>query len=190
MLTPTSITDFSVMLPALTEKSFRIHYEEHYLKYIDNANKRMLQTFNNLSLKDLCQILSLNVPVGQNVHQVFNHEFFFEQFSNDPKEPELLLEFVDKSDFRDRIVEQTNMLFGNGYLWVSLNSAKKLVYHVTENAGNFTKLKGWTPILNIDLWEHSYYLDYRSDRQSYVNMILDTIDYSVIDNRIKNAKLY
>ena len=33
------------------------------------------------------------------------------------------------------------------------------------------------PILNIDLWEHAYYLDYQSNRNLYIDNFFNLIDY-------------
>lgn len=38
--------------------------------------------------------------------------------------------------------------------------------------------------MNIDLWEHAYYVDYLNDRKTYIKNVLDCIDWNVIDKRI------
>ena len=44
------------------------------------------------------------------------------------------------------------------------------------------------PIMNIDLWEHAYYLDYKNEKNKYIDIFFDLINYDVIDKRYEQAK--
>ena len=41
---------------------------------------------------------------------------------------------------------------------------------------------GFKPIMTIDLWEHSYYLDYQNRRSDYINNFFEIVDFDVINN--------
>lgn len=43
-----------------------------------------------------------------------------------------------------------------------------------------------TPILVIDVYEHAYFLDYGTDRAKYVDAILKSINWQVINMRVEN----
>ena len=60
----------------------------------------------------------------------------------------------------------------------------KLVIVSESNAGNPLK-KGLIPLLGIDVWEHSYYIDYRNRRADYVKNFWDIVDWKVIEKRFK-----
>ena len=192
MITAINLSDFKVAEPAISENAFKIHYEQHYLKYIKNAQELTNKVpWKDVSSKDIIKVADVNHALHHNVAQVYNHEFFFEQFTSDPTKLEYceeLMEYYNGSigSFKQIIIEKSLELFGNGYLWVWLfKDTDMFVFNTYPN--DQTPIKAFNniiPILNIDLWEHSYYLDYQSDKKSYVENVLDRIDWKVIENRL------
>ena len=46
---------------------------------------------------------------------------------------------------------------------------------------------GMIPIMNMDLWEHSYYLDYKTEKDRYIEAFFQLLDFDVIENRYEQA---
>jgi Fe-Mn family superoxide dismutase len=61
--------------------------------------------------------------------------------------------------------------FGSGWCWLAVKGGK-IVVDKTPN-GESPLVKGATPILGCDVWEHSYYIDYRNRRPDYLKAFLD-----------------
>ncbi len=61
--------------------------------------------------------------------------------------------------------------FGSGWCWLAVKDGK---ITVTKTAnGENPLVHGAKPILGCDVWEHSYYIDYRNRRPDYLKAFLD-----------------
>jgi Fe-Mn family superoxide dismutase len=72
-----------------------------------------------------------------------------------------------KEDFVQAGVTQ----FGSGWCWLAVKDGKIAVMK-TPNGEN-PLVHGAKPILGCDVWEHSYYIDYRNRRPDYLKAFLD-----------------
>ena len=63
--------------------------------------------------------------------------------------------------------------FGSGWAWL-VQEGEKLKVVKTGNA-NTPFAQGAKVLLNIDVWEHAYYLDYQNRRADYVNAVFDKL---------------
>ena len=75
-----------------------------------------------------------------------------------------------KKDFKQAGITQ----FGSGWCWLSINSEGKLIVSKTANAAN-PLIENLKPILGCDVWEHSYYIDYRNRRPEYLDKFVDSL---------------
>ena len=184
------LTNFALAEPAISAKAMQIHYDWHYKKYVNKANELLKD--DEASVIELINNLPEESKLYNNVAQVFNHEFFFEQFTgfnNGPckKTMQLILDsgWSSLSDFYDEIIDKGSKVFGSGYVWV-IKRFGTLRILTTSNAVNIAHNQYNTHVMNIDLWEHAYYVDYLNDRKTYIKNVLDYIDWDVIDKRIWN----
>ena len=84
-----------------------------------------------------------------------------------------------KSEFKNAGITQ----FGSGWCWLSIKNGK-LVISKTANAAN-PLIDGITPILGCDVWEHSYYIDYRNRRPEYLDKFIENlINWEFVESRL------
>ena len=76
---------------------------------------------------------------------------------------------VDK--FKEEFQAQGLGQFGSGWVWLEIKDGK-LAVRKTPNAEN-PLVFGAKPLLVADVWEHSYYIDYRNRRADYLKAFLD-----------------
>jgi Fe-Mn family superoxide dismutase len=87
-----------------------------------------------------------------------------------------------KQDFVAAGAEQ----FGSGWVWLTLDNGKLEILS-TSNADNPLAL-GKTALLTCDVWEHAYYIDYRNQREKFLNAFVDQlINWEYVAERLESA---
>ena len=90
-------------------------------------------------------------------------------------EAKLNADFGSIDKFKTQFIQAGITQFGSGWCWLILTSNGKLSVINTPNAVNPIANGSGTPILGGDVWEHSYYVDYRNARPDYVKAFIDNM---------------
>ena len=173
----------SALSPIMSEQTLDLHHGKHHQTYITNLNNFIKGSeYEKLSLEDIIQKSSTEKKAGifNNASQHWNHNLFWKCMKpngggNIPSklEKRIITDFgsVDefKKDFKNAGITQ----FGSGWCWLSINNGK-LVVTKTANAEN-PLIKNMKPILGCDVWEHSYYIDYRNKRPEYLDKFIENL---------------
>ena len=85
-------------------------------------------------------------------------------------------------NFKKEFMAAGNAIFGSGWVWLAKTPEGKLLIQQEGNAGN-PLTKGYIPLLGIDVWEHSYYLDYQNRRADHLEALWSIIDWKTIEAR-------
>ena len=174
--------------PVITEQTIQFHYGKHHQTYVTNLNGLIEGT--PLENDDLETIIKKSDgPLFNNAAQVWNHTFYFFQFSpNGGSGPQgKLAEAINSQwgsfeKFKEAFNQAATGLFGSGWAWLVAHPDGRLEIVKESNAGN-PMTKGLKPILTFDVWEHAYYLDYQNKRADYLNSLWDILDWAVIAGR-------
>ena len=181
--------------PYISSKTLEFHYGKHHQAYVDNLNKLIVgsdlesETLENIIVKTSGNLERANI--FNNAAQVYNHNFFWASLNPASKSteiPEGLHKMINDSfgsldnfyaEFKNACLSQ----FGSGWVWL-IKEEGKLKIMKTANADN-PIAHGLSPLFGVDVWEHSYYLDYQNRRIDYVDAILkNLINWKFIENNI------
>ena len=172
------------LAPYMSAETLQFHHDKHHLAYVDNANKMAGEgtKYAGKSIEAICveAYMGKDQPVINNVGQHYNHIHFWQWMKKGgggKKMPGKFEKLVaahggwDKvrADFINAGVTQ----FGSGWAWLALKG-DKLEIIKTPNGENPLML-GANPILGVDVWEHSYYIDYRNARAKYLEAFVDNL---------------
>lgn len=172
----------------LTEEQLKTHYEKNYINYINKLNE--LVKNKDIRSEPILQLMfsyQINSDIFNNASQVINHEFFWDCISpyrstiNNDLLDSIILMFGSFDNFKKLFNTKSSEHFGSGWTWLLLDSRTYLLkIIVTDNAYNPFR-DGLIPLLVLDLWEHAYFLQYKTDRKSYVENFWNYINWNTVN---------
>lgn len=189
------------LAPCISAEATLYHHDRLYKAYVDQLNAALADypTLQGLSLKELLERPenlpeNLRTSVVRYGGGVYGHELFFDSMQpfsqeQDPKGPLLeamIQEFGSLRDFRERMKEVAMNQFASGYAWLVLGQDGTLRITTTANQ-DVPDLKRVIPILNVDVWEHSYYLQYQDRRGDYLNAWHRVINWRKVARRYEEG---
>lgn len=174
--------------PYISEKTFEFHYGKHHQAYVNNLNNLIVGTeFENATLEEI--VLKSAGGIFNNAAQVWNHTFYFNQFSNDgcdePKDElktAIEAKFGSVETFKETFSKAAATLFGSGWAWLVVDANGELEIVQTSNAAN-PMCDGKKPIMTCDVWEHAYYIDKKNARPAYIADFWKVLNWQVISER-------
>jgi len=180
--------DSSALEPVIGKQTIELHHGKHFQAYITNLNNLVPGTkYENMELIDI--IKDSDGPVFNNAGQALNHEIYFSSFSaTGGGEPSgklgeaIKAQFGDFENFKKEFNTAAVTVFGSGWAWLASDADGKLVITKEPNGSN-PVVKGLTPLLGFDVWEHAYYLDYQNRRPDHVNALWNIIDWKAVESR-------
>lgn len=175
--------------PKMSQETLEYHYGKHYKAYIDNLNALIPGTpYADLPLEEIV-VKAPDGPIFNNAGQALNHQLFFLGMSPTPQSRPsgALAAAIDRTfgsfdQFKAQFAKAAAGVFGSGWAWLATDRAGNLSITAEANAGNPLR-HGLIPLMGLDVWEHSYYLDYRNRRADYITNYWDLVDWKVIDQR-------
>jgi Fe-Mn family superoxide dismutase len=114
------------------------------------------------------------------VSQHWNHEQFWQMMSPTkvkmPSELENALtnSFGSIEKFKEEFCNAGTTQFGSGWCWLVKDKDENLKVIKTENGVNPICF-GQKTLLGCDVWEHSYYIDFRNKRPVYLKNFVDNL---------------
>lgn len=189
--------DYKNLEPYYSKEMFENHYFILYKNYADNLNtildKLELARKNN----DFSNIKSLKKDLGYAANAYILHGLFFSNLTPMPNKTHLSDELINhiKKDFEsyDSFIDELNYSLENiqGPGWVifgySISLNKLLITQVEVH--QVLNLTDFIPLLVIDMWEHSYYLQYKTDKKEYIRNLWYIVDFDEVTKRYNNIYL-
>lgn len=177
--------------PIISEETIVNHHGKHLAAYVSNLNRLIPGSeYEGLLVEEIVQ-QAPDGPIYNNAGQVMNHRLYFEQFVpvSQYKAPgqritnAINYHFGNMEIFKKQMVEAAMSIFGSGWVWLAIDTEGRLQI-VKEAGGGNPWRRGLTPILGIDCWEHSWYLDYAFDKAAHYNGLWQIVNWEVIENRL------
>ena len=184
----------NALAPIMSEETLDLHHGKHHQTYITNLNNFIKDTdMAGMSLEEIVHNSSKDkskAGIFNNASQHWNHELFWKCMKPNgggsmPKklEDRIKSDIGSVEEFKKQFIQAGITQFGSGWCWLSISNGK-LVVSKTPNAEN-PLIDNMKPILGCDVWEHSYYVDYRNRRPEYLeNFFEKLVNWEFVESQL------
>ena len=184
----------NALAPIMSEETLDLHHGKHHQTYITNLNNFIKDTdMAGMSLEEIVHNSSKDkskAGIFNNASQHWNHELFWKCMKPNgggtiPKklEDRIKSDLGSVEEFKKQFIQAGITQFGSGWCWLSISNGK-LVVSKTPNAEN-PLIHNMKPILGCDVWQHSYYVDYRNRRPEYLeNFFEKLVNWEFVESQL------
>jgi Fe-Mn family superoxide dismutase len=185
---------YDALEPHIDTATMQLHHDKHHQAYVDKLNAALEGT--GLEGKPIEEILAdlTQVPeakrnaVRNNGGGHYNHSLFWEWMSpaggGGPQgalRDAIESSFGSFEDFQAKLKETGVNQFGSGWSWL-VHDGSGLAVVGTANQDTPVS-NGQTPLLGVDVWEHSYYLKYQNRRPAYIDAWWNVVNWDKVEER-------
>ena len=184
---------FDALEPHIDARTMEIHHDKHHAGYTKKLNDALEghEDLQGKSIEDLLRGIDgvpgdIRETVRNNGGGYANHALFWRTMGADAGgEPDGALGdaiadvFGSVGALKAELASAATGRFGSGWAWLVANGSGPLEVYSTPNQDS-PYMKGHTPILGIDVWEHAYYLKYQNRRPDYVDAWWHVVDWAAV----------
>ncbi len=175
---------YDALTPFMSKETLEFHHDKHHNAYVVAGNTLAGDgtKYAGKSIEDICKeaFAAKDQPVVNQIGQHYNHIHFWSWMKKGgggkklPSKVEALVTGYGGYDkMRTDFIQAGVTQFGSGWCWLAVKGGKLEVMK-TPNGEN-PLMHGAQPILGCDVWEHSYYIDYRNMRPKYLEAFIDSL---------------
>ncbi|MDH2452302.1 superoxide dismutase [Priestia megaterium] len=187
---------YSALEPYINREIMRLHHSKHHQSYVDGLNKAelMLQQARNTNNFDLIKHWEREAAFHGSGHYL--HTIFWEIMSPEgggrPRRQllqQLQKDFGSYEKFMMHFSQAAKKVEGVGWaILVWSPRSRKLEVLQAERHQLLTQ---WDtiPLLVLDVWEHAYYLQYKNERDPYVDNWWKIVYWPNVEKRFEAAKM-
>ena len=182
--------------PALLELDgiSRASIEAHHKLYQGYVNKRN-EILGKLAAVDLgaanqvySELRSLKVDLTFAIGGIKNHELYFAHLGGAGGDPTGAIGDLIVRDFGSvdawRADLRATGIAARGWAWTAYDRDEQRLFNYIGDAQNTFPVWNATPLVALDVYEHAYFLDYQTDRGSYIDAFLGNLDWDVVNGWI------
>lgn len=189
---------YDALDPYMSAETLEFHHDKHHNAYVTNGNNLLAGSgLEDKSLEDVIKATygdASKAGLFNNAAQHYNHMHFWNWMKKDgggaipgELEAKIIADLGSVAALRDAFLTAGATQFGSGWCWLVQNADGKLEVTKTANGEN-PLCFNQTPLLGCDVWEHSYYIDYRNARPKYLEAYFDNmINWEYVAELFGNA---
>jgi superoxide dismutase, Fe-Mn family len=177
----------------------RAAVEAHYKLYEGYVNKRneILGRLADVDLSAGNQVYSdvraLKVDLTFAIGGIKNHEIYFEHLGGGGGDPDGPIAELIARDFGSIPAWRDDLgatgMAGRGWAWTAYDWDEERLFNYIGDTQNTFPIWNATPLVALDVYEHAYFLDYQTDRASYIQAFFNNLDWSVVNDWVSRYQI-
>jgi superoxide dismutase, Fe-Mn family len=187
--------------PALLELDgiSREAVEAHYKLYEGYVNKRN-EIVGQLAEVDLAaanqvysEVRALKVDLSFALGGIKNHEIYFDHLGGNGGDPDGAIRNLIFRDFGSveawRADLKATGMAARGWAWTAYDWDEGRLFNYIGDAQNTFPVWNATPLVALDVYEHAYFLDYQTDRASYIEAFFNNLEWDVVNDWVQQYQI-
>ena len=187
--------DYAALEPHISARIMELHHSKHHKAYVDGANAAVAKLEELRASGDYAAVNGVEKNLAFHLGGHTNHSVFWKNMSPDGGgQPEgevaaAIQEFFGGFEpFQAHFNANANAIQGSGWsilAWDTLGERLNIM-QLFDQQGNVPV--GQVPILQLDMWEHAYYLQYENVKADYVKAWWNVINWPDVASRLERAR--
>jgi Fe-Mn family superoxide dismutase len=194
-IVPRELKPALLELDGISRESVEAHYKL-YEGYVSKRNE-ILRALDGVDLASANQtysaIRALKVELTFAVGGIKNHEVYFEHLGGGGGDPDGAFAQLVERDFGSvqdwRADLKATGLAGRGWAWTAYDWDEGRLFNYIGDAQNTYPIWNASPLVALDVYEHAYFLDYRTDRASYIDAFFDNLDWATVNDWVSKYQI-
>jgi len=177
-------------LEGISRQAVEAHYRL-YQGYVAKRNE-ILGKLADVDLDKANQVYSdvraLKVDLTFAIGGIKNHELYFAHLGGEGGDPDGAFRALVDRDFGSVAAWRSDLkataIAARGWAWTAYDWDERRLFNYIGDAQNTFPVWNATPLVALDVYEHAYFLDYQTDRPSYVDAFFENLDWAVVNGWI------
>lgn len=198
---------YDALEPYIDARTMEFHHAKHHATYAAKLNEALEKypDMQNKTLEELLQSLervpeAIRGAVRNHGGGHHNHSLFWRIMApvksggggGEPKSAfveTIAHTFKSFTSFKDQFTAAAAGVFGSGWAWLAHNTESRVLEVITTPNQDSPLMKGYTPLLGLDVWEHAYYLKYQNRRPEYIEAWWHIVNWKEVERNFTAVKV-
>ena len=182
--------DYKALMPFMSEEQLRLHHDKHHQAYVNGANAifekldKARKDNVEIDVKSTLKELSFHIG-GHMLHSTF-WDCMAPEGKGGGKPGGAIGDLINKEygnfdRFKMEFSKAANTVEGSGWAVLAVQECLTRPVIMQVEKHNINVYPGFRILMNIDAWEHAYYVDYKNDRAKFVEGFWNVINWDYVN---------
>jgi superoxide dismutase, Fe-Mn family len=180
-------------LDGISRETVEAHYKL-YQGYVAKRNEilgKLAEVDLSTANQTYSELRALKVELTFAVGGIKNHELYFGHLGGTGGDPAGVFGELVRRDFGSVEAWKADLkatgIGGRGWAWTAYDWDEGRLFNYIGDAQNTFPVWNATPLVALDVYEHAYFIDFATDRASYIDKFFDNLDYDVVNDWVRSS---